>query len=256
MKQNIVYCLLTFLVSSCSSPTTEKHVPFSDSSKNKIAHKTCKFDTLKNYIGVDENDSSSFTNAELNKILKSNPELNAVDVLPPDILYNTKRNNSSNKDEEIRNRFESEAGKDEYFILYAYFLQKKNGLEKHQNQRKRLIKICRIINQIFANLTHGGTFFGHQHLRILGYVEYEIFSQIGYEEYLYKKYDYTRQKDIYISLLKQIIKDELSSDVIILEKKDKIQSEIALNKSVNQLNKLINNYSDLKYVQKFHYLNY
>ena len=49
-------------------------------------------------------------------------------------------------------KFPGESGQDYYYVLYAHFLKKKNGIEKYAKQRKILTDIYSNINLIFANI--------------------------------------------------------------------------------------------------------
>lgn len=71
--------------------------------------------------------------------------------------------------------FGSEAGQDDFYILYAYFLRERND-SKEIDKRDNLIKIYRNLNEIYGELNRGGTYFGHQYIRIVGYAEYDIYN--------------------------------------------------------------------------------
>lgn len=70
--------------------------------------------------------------------------------------------------------FDSEAGQDEFYLLYAHFLRKRNG-DKYSKVRDNLINIYREINSLFGSLEIIGNYFGHQYVRIVGYAEYDIY---------------------------------------------------------------------------------
>jgi hypothetical protein len=149
--------------------------------------------------------------------------------------------------------FGSEAGQDSYYIIYAYFLRQRQ-LDKVSNvRRSRLIKMYRNINSIFDALAQGGTYFGHQHKRILGEAEYSIYQ--GKDNYYYKKaYDITKQKELYLNTLKQQIVDELSTGEFLEKEKPKIKKELF--ETVNELDALITDYFYLESARTFQYSNY
>lgn len=70
--------------------------------------------------------------------------------------------------------FGGEAGQDEFYLLYTYFLRKKNG-DKYDEERDSLINIYRKLNEFYQELNRGGTYFGHMFGRIVGYAEYDIY---------------------------------------------------------------------------------
>ncbi len=118
--------------------------------------------------------------------------------------------------------FGSEVGQDDYYALYAYFLKQRNGVNEFVKQRQRLIDIYSNINSLFAYFEYGGTYFGHQSRRILGYAEYSIYLLPKTKDNISKTYDITIQKGLYIKSLRQPIKDEGKIDFNTLgqEKKD------------------------------------
>ena len=118
--------------------------------------------------------------------------------------------------------FGSEVGQDDYYVLYAYFLKQRNGVKEFVKQRQKLIDIYSNINSLFAYFEYGGTYFGHQSRRILGYAEYSIYLLPKTKDNISKTYDITIQKGLYIKSLRQPIKDEGKIDFNTLgqEKKD------------------------------------
>lgn len=105
-----------------------------------------------------------------------------------------------------------------------------------------------------GTLANGGTYFGHQYTRILGYAEYAIYQNSG-TDYLIKTYSISRQKTLYINSLKQLINDELSTNFDISEK-DKPALKRSLLKTVTEMDGLITNYFYLNMAKEFQYSNY
>jgi hypothetical protein len=207
-------------------------------------------------IYSDEYDTTVFSKEELEIFLKYNPELNKDIISSPDISYAKRGSNSLTYPDSIRNMFESEVGEDEYFELYAYYLKNRNGIGKYNAQRKRLIKIYLSINDIFGMLDYGGTYYAHQHMRIVAYAEYSIHKQIDHEDYYVKQYDYSKQKEIYVQSLRQLVKDEASIDNMTLGEKNKTERLNEILESITDLNALISDYFDLKCAEEFQYSNY
>jgi hypothetical protein len=115
----------------------------------------------------------------------------------------------------------------------------------------------RLINEIYDHLTGGGTYYGHQYRRILGYTEYAIyqFDIAGY--YYNKPYDIASQKRIYIAGLRQQLTDEINSNNGDgLSPEDKTQLKTKLFKLVDRLPPLIVDHFSLASLQEFHYSHY
>jgi hypothetical protein len=151
--------------------------------------------------------------------------------------------------------FGSEIGQDDYYVLYAYLLRQKNGVDKYAEQRKKLIDIYSNINSLFQKFQYGGTYFGHQYSRILGYAEYSVYLHSEHNRNFEKTYDITKQKEFYIKSLRQLIDDESEIDGETLEK-DKAERNKELNEIVDNLNKLITDTFYLRRTQEFHYGHY
>ena len=206
-------------------------------------------------ISTIKTDTFKYSKVDLRKILKHNPELNDSTPVHPDVTYGKRGiwgDSTIDKSDPV-DIFNSEIGQDEYYLLYAYFLKKKNRGEKYQTERETLTKIYRDINSIFDALAQGGTYFGHQYNRILGEAEYSIYQ--GKDNYYYdKSYDITKQKMLYINALKQQITDELNNgDFLESEKSDKKKE---LFETVKELDGLITDYFYLKSARTFQYSNY
>jgi hypothetical protein len=204
----------------------------------------------KKVIYAEEHDVYSYTSVELKDILNLYPELQEEITRSPDEVYARRSLCLAGNDR----RYSSEAGQDEYYILYAFYLKQKNGEAQYQKQRDRLIAIYRIINNIYAELSGGGTYFGHQYRRIVGYVEYAIYVQND-NEYYNRSYDYTLQKKLYIDMLKQYIADEVAANNDIIQV-EKVNFQKRLFDAVEKLDKTITSFSDLKSAQQFQYSHY
>lgn len=146
--------------------------------------------------------------------------------------------------------FDSETGQDQYYILYAHILQKRNGIEKYDELRTNLTNLYQNINALFGRLQYGGTYFGHQYSRIFGYVEYSIYLYSRPKDNFEKNYSIEKQKKIYIASLRQLIDDELSIDSNTFGK-EKAERRKQLNQTVDSLEKLITNIFYLRRAQQF-----
>jgi hypothetical protein len=192
-----------------------------------------------------------FSKQEFNNLIDNHPEFfNAYKEYgypqDPDQAYHC--NTSSIE-------FSSEVGQDNYYILYAYFLKQKNGVKEYAKQREKLIDIYSNINSLFGHFEYGGTYFGHQRKRILGYAEYSIYLLPKNKDDISKTYDITKQKELYIKSLRQLIDDESKIDNETLGK-EKIERTKELNKIIDDLDKLITDNFYLRRAQEFHYEHY
>ena len=197
-------------------------------------------------IATEIGDTLRFSKKEFNRIVDEHPEFYGEFAYNPDYLYH---HNGNGVD------FGSEQGQDVYYALYAYFLKQKNGIEKFAEQRKRLIEIYSHLNSLFSHFQYGGTYFGHQQLRILGYAEYSIGLYPKNGENFEKPYNIEKQKELYIKSLRQLIADESSIDFETLGNA-KVERTKQLNKIVDKLDKLIRNIFYLRRAQAFQYNNY
>lgn len=197
-------------------------------------------------IATEIGDTLQYLKAEFNSIVDKHPEFFQTYPENPDQAYF-----SSNDKEE----FGSEVGQDSYYELYAYFLKQRNGYGKYNQQRKKLIEIYSNINSLFGHFEYGGTYFGHQSRRILGYAEYSLYLLPKEKEDIEKTYDITKQKELYIRSLRQIIDDESKVDFNTTGN-DKIERIKELHKLVDNLGKLITDNFYLKRAQEFHYGHY
>jgi hypothetical protein len=92
-----------------------------------------KYYTTKDILIITEtSDTLKYSKDEFNHIVDNHPELTNDFAHNPDQTY------YCNADKE---EFSSEVGQDSYYILYAYFLKQKNGIDKYAERRKKLIDI-------------------------------------------------------------------------------------------------------------------
>jgi hypothetical protein len=194
-------------------------------------------------ITAELGDTLKFAKDDFNKIVDKHPEFFVEYPKNPDQTYF----NDNDKEE-----FGSEVGRDNYYTLYAYFLKQKNGEQKYEIARKNLIDIYSKINSLFQHFQYGGTYFGHQYSRISGYAEYSIYLMPKDKGGIEKTYDITRQKEFYIKSLRQLIEDESEIDFNTLGE-EKIKRIKKLNEIVDELNELITDNYYLRRAQEFQY---
>jgi hypothetical protein len=202
------------------------------------------------FVGVPGFDSTTYSRTEFNKIVVQFPELYCSPTVDPDIAYY----GSVFSDEISKGiEFNSEAGQDEFYILYAFFLRRKDAARSLVGSRDTLTRIFEEINGIFGELNHGGTFFGHQSFRIIGYAEYCIYLLSQQPEEFKKEYPVKAQKANFIDQLRQQISDEISVDNNLIGKYEKEGRQREMLSSVAKINGLISNYFYLKQARRFTY---
>jgi len=249
MKQTIYILTITIGLLSCNNQLKQVD-------KTTIAitdAKTSKVDISKYYtqqdiilITTEFGDTLKYTKAEFNNIADKHTEFFKENPDNPNQAYF----NNNNKQE-----FGSEVGQDNYYVLYAYFLKQKNGVKEFAHQRQKLIDIYSNINSLFRYFEYGGTYFGHQSRRILGYAEYSIYLLPKTKDDISKTYDITTQKELYIKSLRQLIEDESKIDFNTFGQ-EKIERTKKLNKIVDELDKLITDNFYLRRAQEFQYVHY
>lgn len=250
MKQPIYILAITIGLLSCNNQPkqvdnttfaiTDTKISKLDNSKYYTQQDTISIATEKN------GDSLKYSKEEFNNIVNNHPEFFEEYPNNPDQTY---------YDGNDKEEFGSEVGQDFYYILYANFLKQKNGAQEFAQQRQKLIDIYSNINSLFGHFEYGGTYFGHQRSRILGYAEYSIYLLSKNKDDFTKTYDITIQKQLYIKSLRQLIEDESKIDFNTLEQ-EKIDRTIELNKIVDELDKLITDNFYLRRAQEFHYGHY
>jgi hypothetical protein len=235
--------------------TLEKVTPVKiELPKNKANRLKYHTDNDSVFIYSQADDILKFSKEEFNDVVDNFPELTSMNTLSPDSTYGL-CDISVELVDSVGNKkqlsFGSEAGQDDYYMLYAYFLKEKNGIAKYATRRNKLFEIYNTLNSIFGNLRHGGTYFGHQHKRIEGYVEFSIYWFRHYEDYFDKPYDITKQKSFYIGGLKQLIVDEVKNDTDIIDIKEKAERQKELFAKVTVLNEQITDNFYLRMAQSF-----
>jgi hypothetical protein len=249
---------LIVILCGCSNPTNNQPSEV----KTTVVAKTPIFDKQKLYANTDtviiaseHFDTLEYSKVQFNEIVDHFPIF--YDSLPdqPDIAYQKSGIFKEYVNEEgVKKKisFGSEAGQDEFYILYAHFLQKNYGEQDLPQRRERLIAIYQTINELFGHLTYGGTYFAHQYNRINGYAEYGVYQYRSDSSYYLKPYSIQRQKGLYLAFLRQRISDdEVSVDSELSKGHAKNESLMELLKYVKTLDSLITDNFYLKKAVEF-----
>lgn len=210
----------------------------------------------KNIHIVFEKDTFSFRRDGFIKIIRDYPELNGKHIFNPDYTFEHRgRMRQDMKDDQ----FNCEVCRDEYYVLYAYFLMKRNGTKQFKKERCNLIAIYRDINEIFEMLAHGGTGFGHNYTRIYAYVESDIsdLKENDADDYgLRRSYNIEAQKRLYINSLRQYARDEVGIDDDIIDKEEKEKRVKEIFVLIDDMGKRITTYFYLSCARSFQYKQY
>lgn len=200
-------------------------------------------------IFIEKSDTIWCAEEDIKRYLKEFPEMaSEPHPLPPDVAYAILENKADFSE------FGSEVGQDYFFLLYTYFLKKKNGIEKYEDQRQKLLSLFQLINSLNAHVNRGGSYFGHQGDRIHGYAEYAIYSSISNDYFYHKEYDISAQKSLFINSLRQFVLDEEKSNGgNNVYNKERMEILMGI---VSEIDDLVSNYFILKKVQEFHYSYY
>ncbi len=247
----LVIYILTFTIGlfSCNIQpklAEKKIVTNTDTNISKVDKSEYYTDQDTILIATEIGDTLTYSKVVFNNIVDKHTEFFEEYPINPDLAY---------FDQNDKEEFGSEVGQDNYYILYAYFLKQKNGVTEFAQQRQKLIDIYSNINTLFRHFEYGGTYFGHQSRRILGYVEYSIYLLPKTKDNISKTYDISKQKEIYIKSLRQLIEDESQIDFNSVGQ-EKVERTKNLNRIVDELDKLITDNFYLRRAQEFQYSHY
>jgi hypothetical protein len=242
----VAAALLSFTVRDKTSTSSEEGTKTNEVAFLQKEHTFRGGDNDTISISTDDSTAIKVTKGELKRILKKDPELNSDLPFPPDICWGKSLKNDI--------EFDCEACRDQYYALYAYFLREKNGEAKYRAQRKTLITLYRDINDVFGMLNGGGTYYGHQYIRILGYAEFSVYAGKD-NDYYNRPHNLAGQKSLYIKSLKQYIYDEVNNNTE-YSPKEKVEKQKETLKSVKDIDRLITTYFYLNMAQEFQYSHY
>lgn len=218
-----------------------------------------KLEKEKILIYAEEGDDSLIISRnELNKIKKLFPVFKSEYPASPNEAYsgNEWKSYINHKGKEESITFGSEVGRDNFCLVYAYYLKQKNGEEKFKSERKKLLQLYRTVNGLYEGLNYSGTYYGHQHKRLYAAAEYSIYQLSVGKEYYEKKYNFQKQKDLYIKMLVQYVEDEESQNVdyqqdLLNSKQKACERAKKLQEKIDVLQKLTTNFFYLNQVQNF-----
>lgn len=245
----VILFLLLILITSCKPKVAvEEHVeilPDTTFVSIPVEHL---------HITIDENYIAEYPKDVLELYGKWFNEINNTYVLSPVVAFEKLQDHYTGEYSFLRSQFTSEVGEDSFYVLYAHFLKQKNGFSKFNNERKNVLQIFMLINELNRRLQYGGTFFGHQHSRIHGHAEYALYYYAE-NEWLVKEYTIDKQKKIFLDGLRQRILDEEAHDFETLGDA-KIIRRKELFQILDEMDKLIINFFYLKIAQEFQYTHY
>lgn len=262
MKQLIF--LLPVMLFACNTAIKNDDLAQTDTAivkaKGINAAKTAYYATTDTVIIASKYfDTLAFSKKEFNDIIDHYPSLYEDLTVPPDIAHAkdiavaTKAISEEDTGELV---FNSEAGKDAYYSLYAHFLIQKDSSQVLIRRRDVLNGIYQDVNDMAGELARGGTYFGHQYNRIAAYAEYAV-NMFDFDTTSFlKSYDISKQKALFIASLKQRVTDELTLDNDFINANDKEAHKKKIFSYINNIEGQITDGFYLYYAQQFYYNNY
>ena len=102
--------------------------------------------------------------------------------------------------------FTSEIGQDTYYLWYTYFLKKRYAHDNYEAEREKLLELYNSINDIFAIIARGGTFFSHNKPRIQAYAEWDIYNHLVLKRAIHiSESDFKKEKEAFIERNRRIL---------------------------------------------------
>lgn len=258
-----IFIFAMLFLSACHNTQKKNTVPLPETisadSKSSVDKAQLYITADSIVIAENEFDTITYSKKEFNEIIDYFPTLNESVPVHPDISYAQSGYFRDIKDSDGVKKhisFGSEVGQDRYYILYAYFLKQRNQGVLLDQRRKNLTTIYQAVNDIFALLNYGGTFFGHQQRRICGYVQFGVYQYKTGKDFFTVDYDIAEQKNLYLKALRQVISDKIKTDNEIPYKNSKDVKQKELYTYVTKLDSLITDNFYLKKAQEFQYSNY
>jgi len=142
---------------------------------------------------------------EYNKIVEQRKEFFSDTVSDPDFTY------YSNYDSFEETTFTSEIGQDTYYLWYTYFLKKRYAHDNYEAEREKLLELYNSINDIYAIIARGGTFFSHNKPRIQAYAEWDIYNHLVLKRAIpISESDFKSEKEAFIERNHRILESSES----------------------------------------------
>lgn len=189
-----------------------------------------------NVIILDEEDNTiSFTRNELNKIFILFPVFNEKNIKSPEESFlSDKVWKEYINDEGIVDNytFGSEVGQDDFYLIYAY-VHRNKGFDV---ERKTLTNLFRAINNMYWKLNYGGTYFGHQHQRLVAEVEYSIYL-LSQNKCECSDKGFAKEKANFIKLLQNKI--DKAEEENVYNEMDKVENKKKYNDRVKEFRDII-----------------
>jgi hypothetical protein len=192
----------------------------------------------------------NYKKSKLENYFNIYPELNLSNVLPPEELYGICEDKYYSK---IEFPFSSEAGEDNFYLIYASVLEKRNGVENYARERENIIRIYQDLNDIDVLLAGGGSYYGHMESRIYGIAEYDLYKVINNIDLIDSSFDFSQAKVNYLKKIKKEVMKYLKSETegYIFVYGDKKSFYKACLKILTRLDNNIKSYKSLHYAISF-----
>lgn len=242
----LAYLLLIILTLGCQRQSKLELPETSKVAEVKVNPNHIKEDSIEIDIGYEKR---IYPKDSINKIIDEHPEFFKEYIKDPEFEY---WNNIGD--------FGSESGQDQYYVLYYYFLKQRNPSKLDDVKRKRLIELFHTYNSLYRGISYSCTGFGHQYERIYGIAEYIVYWSKDYDN-SDEKYSFTKQKKLYIKLLKQMVAEEVEVDENLfgpeeISKIQKAEKRKYLYSIVDRIDSLSTDWFYLRRGQEFNYNSY
>jgi hypothetical protein len=212
-------------------------------------------DTIKNpdiLIYKDKYDKMTYKKFDLDSVEKYHPLLVDTTIYSPShILYQIDNDEFNKKGISTQFKFNCEACLDDFYVIYAYFLKRKTQ-NHYPKIKKQLFEAYQQINRYYGHWNNGGTYFGHQSWRIIGYAEFDLYNYIKYQEEEHIEPNYRKHKALFISVLKQRMLDKAKAEPYEFYKDKKTK----MLDCINKIDKSIDNWFVLQKAILFEKQNY
>ncbi|MFY7653314.1 MAG: hypothetical protein ACOVQE_11440 [Chitinophagaceae bacterium] len=187
-------------------------------------------------VGKSSGYKTGYTQNEYNQIRKYFISLFATDVKGPAECYESYfKLNEAETNKIASVKF---GGDDNYYVLYAHFLKQQQTSNNLNQYRWHLLNGLSALNNLYAGMARGGSFFSHLQIQTDATVEFALnkrFKNVAYPSATAKTADFLKEKEAFKTLLKQKIQEK------------KLDKDFWFGFSKKQKNDIINDWN--KYLQ-------
>ncbi|MFY7652701.1 MAG: hypothetical protein ACOVQE_08345 [Chitinophagaceae bacterium] len=205
-------------------------------------------------VGKSSGYTTGYTQKEYKEIRKYFTSLFAADVKDPGDCYDSyfKLNEAeTNKIASV-----NFGGDDNYYVLYAHFLKQQQTSYNIKLYRSHLLGALSALNNLYASMARGGSFFSHLQIQTDAMVEFALnkrFKNLAYPP-TNQTADFLKEKQAYKALLEQKMQEKKSDKDFWMGFSKKQKNDILLqwNKYLQTIDKQLVSQEVLNEVKAFH----